>query len=782
MSQQLSDALHQHLWSDWTVPFFDAVLPAAFHQLRKENKSLMFFVEESEDNDTAKTDRNALIQKFVVCISQDPSVTLLDDATRDVFNYMRNQSQIMVAKATLDPWLAKIVDSEVFVQYFRSYLQLICSTKDRDYLRNPKNRPVANLIKLHMLVWNVSDRLQSFAFKLVSADVHFHLIQLLRKPQLHPSVCHIEQNARLLIHSCIGILHNIINHIPQTRGAYRNSDAVRALTAFVTGGDLNILRFSNNSGSPPDNTSSIHYLSLRISALLLLAFLVDESENDTLHATEIHMVYLIAALEDALYFPPTYYSRTYGYRATELLQGLQHLAGPDRNKRLLIRNNALKVIETSLNEAVKMKYPHTPMDFTHEVVESAVSPDALAVATLEFLWALTFVAESHQSLAPGSDFRRLFERFATERGWSNDCQLVAKGILWTLGTSSGGLASQQPQTIEEMMAEDRRHHRLIGHIMISYQHSTKPIMLKVRDELKKRGYDVWMDVDYMRGSFVDAMADAIENAAALVLGVSQSFKNSPHCRQEVRYAYKLGVPLYPLQLEPDFTADGWLGLVLATIIYIPLTEDSMIESAVEQLATQLGDIGRCSPSYPDAVDIPEFLRFGSLMTSFSSFSDQYPLYTRENRRPSVAAESAQASLLRDNNESQKCLNASPSSGDASSKAELQPVTQMNADELVAASPTLLLPNASNLRQVYGSLATWTTQDVSKWLARHGLSAYEKALSDLDGPLLAELARLRLAAPESLSFSLRRDLNMGFMDQLRLHRALALLAFESHPGL
>ncbi|KAA0190475.1 TIR domain [Fasciolopsis buskii] len=741
----------------------------------------MFFVEESEDNDAAMTDRDTLVQKFVDCISHDPSETLLDDVTRDVFNYMRNQSQIMVAKAALDPWLTEVVDSEKFVQYFRNYLQLICSTKERDYLRNPKNRPVANLIRLHMLVWNVSDRIQSFAFKLASADVHFHLIQLLRKPQLHPSVCHIEQNSRLLVHSCIGILHNIINHIPQTRGAYRNSDAVRALTAFVTGGDLNILRFSNHNGSPSDN-SSMHYLSLRTSALLLLAVLVDESENDTLNATEIHMVYLIAALQDALYYPPTYYSRTYGYRATELLEGLQHLAGPDRNKRLLIRNNALKVIETALNEAVKMKYPHPPMVASNEILESAVSPDALAAATLEFLWALSFVAESHQSLAPGSDFRRLFERFATERGWSNDCQLVAKGILWTLGTSTSGLTNQQPQTIEEMMAEDRRHHKLIGHVMISYQHSTKPIMLKVRDELKRRGYDVWMDVDYMRGSFVDAMADAIENAAALVLGVSQSFKNSPHCRQEVRYAYKLGVPLYPLQLEPDFTADGWLGLVLATIIYIPLTEDSMVESAVEQLATQLGDIGRCPPPpYADDVDVPEFLRSGSLMTSFSSFSDQYPLYTREHLRPSIGAESARTSVLKDG-EQQKCADVSPSSGDANPRAEMLTATRENTDELVSASsPASHLPNPSNSRQVYGSLAAWTNEDVAKWLTRFGLSAYEKPLSDLDGPLLAELARLRLAAPESLSFSLRCDLNMGLIDQLRLHRALALLAFESQSG-
>lgn len=125
---------------------------------------------------------------------------------------------------------------------------------------------------------------------------------------------------------------------------------------------------------------------------------------------------------------------------------------------------------------------------------------------------------------------------------------------------------------------------------------------------------------------------------------------------------------------------------------------------------------------------------------------------------------------------------SPSSGDANPRAEMLTATRENTDELVSASsPASHLPNPSNSRQVYGSLAAWTNEDVAKWLTRFGLSAYEKPLSDLDGPLLAELARLRLAAPESLSFSLRCDLNMGLIDQLRLHRALALLAFESQSG-
>ena len=35
------------------------------------------------------------------------------------------------------------------------------------------------------------------------------------------------------------------------------------------------------------------------------------------------------------------------------------------------------------------------------------------------------------------------------------------------------------------------------HVMISYQWNSQERMLKLKDELTKAGYDVWMDVDQM---------------------------------------------------------------------------------------------------------------------------------------------------------------------------------------------------------------------------------------------------------------------------------------------
>ena len=46
------------------------------------------------------------------------------------------------------------------------------------------------------------------------------------------------------------------------------------------------------------------------------------------------------------------------------------------------------------------------------------------------------------------------------------------------------------------------------------------IMQRVNDEMIKRGYLTWFDLVNMKGSTVDAMSDAIDNAAVMLYGVS----------------------------------------------------------------------------------------------------------------------------------------------------------------------------------------------------------------------------------------------------------------------
>ena len=41
--------------------------------------------------------------------------------------------------------------------------------------------------------------------------------------------------------------------------------------------------------------------------------------------------------------------------------------------------------------------------------------------------------------------------------------------------------------------------------------------------------------------------------------MTEKYKQSPNCRAEAEYAFKLGVPIIPLIGQEGYMPDGWLG-------------------------------------------------------------------------------------------------------------------------------------------------------------------------------------------------------------------------------
>ena len=71
------------------------------------------------------------------------------------------------------------------------------------------------------------------------------------------------------------------------------------------------------------------------------------------------------------------------------------------------------------------------------------------------------------------------------------------------------------------------------HIMISYQWDHQKIFIDVRDALLKAGHKVWMDIDQMGGSTLEAMANAVEGAKFILMSVSKKYKDSTSCRSGI---------------------------------------------------------------------------------------------------------------------------------------------------------------------------------------------------------------------------------------------------------
>lgn len=68
------------------------------------------------------------------------------------------------------------------------------------------------------------------------------------------------------------------------------------------------------------------------------------------------------------------------------------------------------------------------------------------------------------------------------------------------------------------------------HIMISYQWDVQETLIKVKNKLQQSGFNVWMDLEQMGGSTLEAMARAVENSSVVLVCVSQKYKESANCR------------------------------------------------------------------------------------------------------------------------------------------------------------------------------------------------------------------------------------------------------------
>ncbi|ESO95468.1 hypothetical protein LOTGIDRAFT_78426, partial [Lottia gigantea] len=86
--------------------------------------------------------------------------------------------------------------------------------------------------------------------------------------------------------------------------------------------------------------------------------------------------------------------------------------------------------------------------------------------------------------------------------------------------------------------------------------------------LKENGYSVWIDINDMEGSTLQAMADAVEKSSVVLMCMSEKYKESSNCRTEAEYAYTLKKPIIPLMMQRGYKPDGYLGMILSAKLFV----------------------------------------------------------------------------------------------------------------------------------------------------------------------------------------------------------------------
>lgn len=146
----------------------------------------------------------------------------------------------------------------------------------------------------------------------------------------------------------------------------------------------------------------------------------------------------------------------------------------------------------------------------------------------------------------------------------------------------------------------------MAHVFLSYQHQYQETVVKLRDELQRYGFTTWFDEDDMVGSTLESMAQAVEEAAVMIMCMSVSYKTSKNCQKEVEYAERQNKPIIPIRVETGFKPDGWLGLSSGSKKVIDFSDPEKFDEKFEQLLKELAARG----VEPTAVEMEEYVDEG----------------------------------------------------------------------------------------------------------------------------------------------------------------------------
>ena len=406
-------------------------------------------------------------------------------------------------------------------------------------------------------IHNFSDFHQGFCSACAGARVISMCFEIIKRIDAENSNWE-EKDSRLfaIIDCCLGILHNISRRL-RDRELFANRE--RTLLDFAK-----------------KNVPAI-----AATSLLTLAYLVDENTNHLILADENVLSFIITLLDGARQSEDR--RRCYGYSAKELAEGLSHLAINDANKKILGQNGVIPVLIS--------------------VIKTSNEDEEKASAT-RALWMLAFDNNNKEKVRQEEGAMDILHQLQQSK--NSEVKKAAAGALWEL---EGKTARQSSEKIESTG----------NHVMISYQWDSQEVLVEVKNRLQASGYRVWMDLEQMKGSTLEAMAEAVENASVVLVCVSRRYKESQNCRSEATYAYDLKKDIIPLMMERNYKGDGWLGIIVTGKMWFDFQSKHVLEQSVTKVIKELGGRGKDvdvtdGPSEP----VVQAVQFDIVATSPSS--------------------------------------------------------------------------------------------------------------------------------------------------------------------
>jgi len=214
----------------------------------------------------------------------------------------------------------RIVDRIVRSGIAHVYLRAWRSITTIDYLDDENDSAFTNLQLVLSIIWNCTDKSISLCDCLARATVVNQMLAELANSNLCDADLNSDSERLYLVKAYLGVLHNMVRLCVDSRRVFRAAGAVSVLRMYLR---------------RPQGL-------VRTKAYLLLAYIVDERENDVINATDENIAYIVEILRSALE-SENHFTQVYAFWASEIVCGLNHLAINDSNKSRLGHLGAVKL-------------------------------------------------------------------------------------------------------------------------------------------------------------------------------------------------------------------------------------------------------------------------------------------------------------------------------------------------------------------------------------------------------------------------------------------------------
>jgi hypothetical protein len=218
------------------------------------------------------------------------------------------------------------------------------------------------------------------------------------------------------------------------------------------------------------------------------------------------------------------------------------------------------------------------------------------------------------------------------------------------------------------------------------------------------------------------MASAIENSECVLMCITEKYKQSPNCRLEAEYAVNLNKPIIPLIMQKSYKADGWLGLIMGSKIFVDFTK----------------------------YDYQECIK--RLLKELTPFIDQHK--KNSSTTTDVAVE--------DKNNNQKTSSGIAPHTSPSEKSKTTDTNKLTSQE-----------EGNHLKR--NALISWTVDDVNKWIDEKKIHKIIKEnIAPCNGELLSQYYGIYKNAPEFFFRSINPNAQLTLKDSAHFLNELSKL--------